>query len=169
MGYHLSSQGPAGPCLIGWVLYVVILSGGKNRLLNAWCRGWVKRSCWLCKWQSHTQLTIDQVSWWVFQTGLFTLIYVPRGNIIIIIIIIITIIIIYPSPQWGAADAEIKVSSGENTELKRSPFKVWSRSVYRHICYAYCQGFLPCLFLPFQPFTCIFSKISPDFSCVGCC
>ena len=25
-------------------------------------------------------------------------------------------------PQWGAADAEIKVPSGENTELKRSPF-----------------------------------------------
>ena len=23
-------------------------------------------------------------------------------------------------PQWGAADAEIKVPSGENTELKRS-------------------------------------------------
>ena len=52
-------------------------------------------------------------------------------------------------PQWGAADAEIKVPSGENTELKRSPFKVWSRSVYSHTCYAYCQGFLPCLFLPF--------------------
>ena len=34
------------------------------------------------------------------------------------------------SPQWGAADAEIKAPSGENTELKRSPFKVWSRSVY---------------------------------------
>ena len=27
------------------------------------------------------------------------------------------------SPQWGAADAESKVPSGENTELKRSPFK----------------------------------------------
>ena len=27
------------------------------------------------------------------------------------------------APQWGAADAEIKVPSGENTELKRSPFK----------------------------------------------
>ena len=26
-------------------------------------------------------------------------------------------------PQWRAADAEIKVPSGENTELKRSPFK----------------------------------------------
>ena len=33
------------------------------------------------------------------------------------------------TPQWGAADAEIKVPSGESTELKRSPFKAWSRSV----------------------------------------
>ena len=32
------------------------------------------------------------------------------------------------SPQWGAADADIKVPSGENTELKHSPFKAWSRS-----------------------------------------
>ena len=30
-------------------------------------------------------------------------------------------------PQWGAADAEIKVPFGENTELKRSAFKAWSR------------------------------------------
>ena len=67
-------------------------------------------------------------------------------------------------PQWGAADAEIKDPSGENTELKRSPFKAWSRSVYSHTCYAYCQGFLSCLFLHFGPFTCIFSKTSPDFS-----
>ena len=29
-------------------------------------------------------------------------------------------------PQWGAADAEIKVQSGENTELKRSPFQALS-------------------------------------------
>ena len=30
-------------------------------------------------------------------------------------------------PQWGAADAEIKVPSVENAELKGSPFKAWSR------------------------------------------
>ena len=54
-----------------------------------------------------------------------------------------------PTPQWGAADVEIKFPSGENTELKHSPFKAWSRSVYSHTCYAYCQG-LPCLFLHFQ-------------------
>ena len=56
----------------------------------------------------------------------------------------------FTTPQWGAADAEIKVPSGENTELKRSPFKAWSRSVYSHTCYAYCQGFLLCLFLHFR-------------------
>ena len=33
-------------------------------------------------------------------------------------------------PQWGAVDTEIVVPSGENTELKGSPFKAWSRSVY---------------------------------------
>ena len=33
-------------------------------------------------------------------------------------------------PQWGAADAEIKVPSVENTELKRSPFKAVS---YTHL------------------------------------
>ena len=72
------------------------------------------------------------------------------------------------APQWGAADAEIKVPSGENTELKRSPFQAWSRSVYSHICCAYCQGVLPCLFLPFQPIHLHFlSKPLPIFSCVG--
>ena len=38
--------------------------------------------------------------------------------------------------QWGAAKAEIKVPSGENTEFKRSLFKTWSRSVYSHASYA---------------------------------
>ena len=48
------------------------------------------------------------------------------------------------------------------TELKGSPFKAWSRSVYCHACYAYCQGFLPCS----SPFTCISFKSSPeDFLC----
>ena len=46
-------------------------------------------------------------------------------------------------PQWGAADAEIKVPSNENTEFEGSPFKAWSRSVHCHACCAYCQGFLP--------------------------
>ena len=69
----------------------------------------------------------------------------------------------YP-PQWGAADAEIKVPSGENTDLIGSPFKAWSRSVYCHTSYAYCQGFLPCLFLPFWFIHLYFSKKnSPNF------
>ena len=54
------------------------------------------------------------------------------------------------SLQCGAADAEIRVPFDEDTELKRSPFKAWSRSVYSHTCYAYSQGFLPCLFLTFR-------------------
>ena len=40
------------------------------------------------------------------------------------------------SPRWGAADAEIEVPSVGNTELKGSPLKAWSRSVYDHTCYA---------------------------------
>ena len=45
---------------------------------------------------------------------------------------------------------KLKPPSGETTELKRSPFKARSRSVYSHSCYAYFQKFLPCLFLPFR-------------------
>ena len=62
------------------------------------------------------------------------------------------------APRRGAADAEIKVPSGENTELKRSPFRAWSRSVYSLTCEAYCQGFLPCLFLPFRSIHLHFSR-----------
>ena len=50
-----------------------------------------------------------------------------------------------PFPQWGAADAEIKVPSVENTELIGFSFRAGSRSLYSHTCYAYCQGFPPCL------------------------
>ena len=56
----------------------------------------------------------------------------------------------FPTPQWGAADAEIKFSPDENTELQSYPFKAWSRSVYCHACYTYSQGFLSCKFLPFR-------------------
>ena len=71
------------------------------------------------------------------------------------------------TPRWGAADAEMKVPSGENTELEGSPFNAWSRSIYSHTCYAYCQGFLT-YFYTSDPFTCISSKTSPDFFCVCC-
>ena len=79
--------------------------------------------------------------------------------------------------QWGAADAEIEVPSGENTDLKHSPFKARSRTVYSHTCYAYCQGLLPCLFLPFRSSHLLFFQNLPRFflcwlwlthcSCVG--
>ena len=73
------------------------------------------------------------------------------------------------TPQWGAANAEIKVPSGENTELKRSPFKVWSKSVYSHTCYAHCQEFLLRLFLPFRSIHLhFFQNLSRFFPCVGC-
>ena len=42
------------------------------------------------------------------------------------------------------------VCNASGGKVKRSPFKARSRSVYSHTCYACCQGFLPCLFLPFQ-------------------
>ena len=51
-----------------------------------------------------------------------------------------------------------------------SPFKAWSRSVYSRTCYAYCQAFLPCLFLPFRSTYLHFSQNISQliFSCVGC-
>ena len=54
-------------------------------------------------------------------------IYVSLFFVIIIIDVVVFVIV---SPQWGAADAEIKVPSGENTELKRPPFKAVS---YTHL------------------------------------
>ena len=71
--------------------------------------------------------------------------------------------------KWGAADTESKAPSGENTEPKRSPFKAWSKSVYSHTCYAYCQGFLPCLFQRFWSIQVhFFPKPLLNFSYVGC-
>ena len=70
-------------------------------------------------------------------------------------------------PQWGAADTEIKVPSGENTEVKRYPFKAWSRSVNSHTCYAYCQEFLPCLFILFRSIHLhFFQNLSRFFPCL---
>ena len=71
---------------------------------------------------------------------------------------------IYSTPKWGAADAEIIVPSGENTELKRSPFKALSMSQYSHACFTNCQGFLPWnTFFSLGPFTFIFAKPLPSF------
>ena len=83
--------------------------------------------------------------------------------------VVILLVCSVETPQWGAADAEIKVPSGNNTELKRSPFKAWSRSVYSHIYYAYCQGFLPCLFLPFRSIHLhFFQNLSQFFPVLAC-
>ena len=54
----------------------------------------------------------------------------------------------YIAQQRGTAGAEIKDPSVENPELQRSPFIARSRSVYSHVCYAYCMGFLPRSYLP---------------------
>ena len=82
--------------------------------------------------------------------GSFYVIYNVYSLSTFILSLCIQINLLIGPPHWGAADAEIKVPSGENTELKRSPFKAWSGSVYSHACYVYCQEFLPCLFLTFQ-------------------
>ena len=42
------------------------------------------------------------------------------------------------TPTVGSCRCRNKVPSGENTELERSPFKAWSRSVSSHTCYTYC-------------------------------
>ena len=42
-------------------------------------------------------------------------------------------------------------------------FNSLSRSVYSHTCYAYFQGFLLCLFIPFRSIHLHFPKSSPDF------
>ena len=67
------------------------------------------------------------------------------------------------TPQWGAVDAEIKVPSDENTELKGSPFKAWSRSVIAMDATLTAKDFFLANFYPSGPFTGIFSKTSPEF------
>ena len=58
-------------------------------------------------------------------------------------------------PRWGTVDAEIKVSSLENPELRNVlHLKPVVGSEYSHACFAHCQEFLPCpnFYLP-GPFT----------------
>ena len=68
-----------------------------------------------------------------------------------------------PTPR----SVELRTQKLKSHLLRLQSLKVlpeaWSRSVYSHTYYAYCQGFLPRLFLPFGPFTCIFSKTSSNF------
>ena len=94
--------------------------------------------------------------------------------VVVFVVVVVVVVCLFSfsaaiTPQWGAADAEIKVPSGENTELKRSPFQAWSRSVYSHICYAYCQGVLLRLFLPFQSIHLhFFQNLSQFFPVLAC-
>ena len=46
--------------------------------------------------------------------------------------------------------------------VKGSPFKALSRLVCSHTRYAYCQGFLPCLFLTFRSILLHFFQTSPN-------
>ena len=63
----------------------------------------------------------------------------------------------------------MKFASGENTELKRSPFEAWSRSASSHIIYATltARGFFLISTLPVHS-PAFFPKSVPFFSCVGC-
>ena len=55
------------------------------------------------------------------------------------------------------------------THFKSSPFKAWSRSVYSHTCYTYCQWVLPCLFLPFRSIHLhFFQNLSQFFPVLAC-
>ena len=75
---------------------------------------------------------------------------------------------VYCTLQWGAPDAEIKVPSGENTELKRSPLKPGvGEYIAMHATFT-ARDFLPAYFYPSGPLTCIFPKPLLIFSCVGC-
>ena len=73
------------------------------------------------------------------------------------------------SPQWGAADAEIKVPSDENTELKVLPLKPGvGQYIGIHATLTARDFFLAYFYTP-GPFICIFfPKPLPIFPCVGC-
>ena len=73
-------------------------------------------------------------------------------------------------PQWGAANTEIKAPYFENTELKSSSFKAWSRSVSYIAIHAMLttRDLFLANFYPSGPFTCIFPKPLRSFFCVGC-
>ena len=67
------------------------------------------------------------------------------------------------APQCRTVDAEIKVPSGENTELKCSPLKPGvGQYIVIHDTLTARDCFLA-YFYPSSPFTCIFSKPLPIF------
>ena len=66
-------------------------------------------------------------------------------------------------PQLEAADAEIKVSSVENTELKCSPLKPGTGQYIAIRATLIASDFFLANFYLSGPFTRIFSKTSPEF------
>ena len=66
------------------------------------------------------------------------------------------------TPQWGAADAEINVPSGENTELNFLPLKPGVGQYIDILATLTAKDFFLAYFYPSGPFTCIFSKTCPD-------
>ena len=70
------------------------------------------------------------------------------------------------APQWGAADAEINVPFGENTDLKRSPLKLGvGQYIAKHVTLT-ARDFFLVYFYPSSPFVCIFfQNLSRFFLC----
>ena len=106
--------------------------------------------------------------------SLFVILLKSIGLVILLRIAFTVVQLLFPGPGLFPRSGELRTRKlkshlGENTELKRSPFKACSRSVYSHTCYAYCQGFRPFLFLPSPSIHLhFFPKPLPIFSCVGC-
>ena len=67
------------------------------------------------------------------------------------------------APQRGAAVAEIKVPSLENTELEGSPFQPGVGQYIAIHATLNARDFILASFSPSGPFICIFSKTSPEF------
>ena len=73
-----------------------------------------------------------------------------------------------PPPSSGELWTQIKVTSGENTELKVLPLKPGVGQYIAIHATLTASNFFLVYFYPSGPFICIFSKTCPDFSCVGC-
>ena len=72
------------------------------------------------------------------------------------------------SPQWGAADAEIKSHLVRTQSLNVLPLEPGVGKCIAIRATLTARDFFLAYFYPSGPFTCILSKTSPDFSCVGC-
>ena len=87
----------------------------------------------------------------------------PKTQTLFVKPLVTTRVIHETAPQWRAADAEIKVPSVENTELKRSPLKPGVGQYIAVHATLTAREFFLAYFYPSGPFICIFSKPSPDF------